>query len=186
MMFHGLAVVSADFFLAQHKNHLASEWASAEDFRHLQKVLDKAHGCVMGRVTHDLHPNIKGRRRIVLTRSITAECITNHHTLFINPLTHDKTDFLEKIGNHSGGDRLCILGGADIYRFWLENHGYTCFDLTIEHNITFGAGIPLFPCQVGHRTDPRDVLGASGMSCGSVRPMNNHGTALYQFARPLP
>ncbi|QQR69607.1 MAG: dihydrofolate reductase [Alphaproteobacteria bacterium] len=186
MMFHGLAVVSADFFLAQHKNHLASEWASAEDFRHLQEALDKAHGCVMGRVTHDLHPNIKKRRRIVLTRSIAAECITNHHTLFINPLEHDKTDFLEKIGNHSGGDRLCILGGADIYRFWLENHGYTGFDLTIEHNIMFGTGIALFQCREGNATDPRDAFGSCGMSLASTRPLNDRGTVLYRLGQPLP
>ncbi len=184
---HGLAVVSNDGFIARDKTDLPNTWASKEDFAFLQSQLSSGGVCVMGHATHKLFENVRGRQRVVFSRSETAPRLADSKTLFLNPELISLSRLTQLCANHATNKndttpRIFVLGGTLIYDFFLSNIGFDRFDLTRESNVRFGSGLPLFSdVSLEHLAT---TMTRSGMLCQDSVALNTSGLELLSFSRP--
>lgn len=175
----GIAVISADGFIARHSEERTSEWAQAEDYEELQKELSQGGLSVMGKRTHDLYPrpDSSDRRRLVFSKNSSLESCDKN--TYINPselhLKHTLEILLEKSSNHQG--KVYVLGGEAIYDYFLNFIGYDVFKLTIENNCYLEQGIKLFS-----RPYSLDNLNISGKAPVRSKILNDKGTEQFVFS----
>ena len=75
---------SKDGFIAKKQGDNPQLWTSKEDKELLKNNLEKIDWTIMGRVTHELNPNID-RKRIVFTRKVQEPQIINPAQLHLEP-----------------------------------------------------------------------------------------------------
>jgi dihydrofolate reductase len=149
---HGLAVVSSDGSIGRSPDDITFDWSSGADKEHFFASLDRASLCIMGRRTHQLYPNMGKRSRLVISRSVTDGLTdpTDPNAIFCNVDALSPAELLRRIVTIVGSNTekpICILGGAQIYKLFLEHPclGFDSFDLTVETDRTHTGGIPFLP-----------------------------------------
>lgn len=65
--FHGYAIISDDDCIADASCVLPESLMNEADWIYFQAELDLADLCLLGRASHELTPNKKGRRRLVIS-----------------------------------------------------------------------------------------------------------------------
>ncbi len=164
-----IAAVSLDGKIARH-DHEMTDWTSKEDKRVLYRELDRSDAVVVGRKTFEVARKPLSRRNcVVMTRSVRGARQKSPRLTYLNPARVGLLDFFQARGYR----RVCVLGGSEVYTYFLTHGLLDDIYLTIEP-VVFGSGVPLFatPC---HGAPFRLV---------SVRRLNSHGTVILHYRKP--
>ena len=151
----GHAIVSVDGMIAAADGSMPPAMRSDADWQQFQAALDRSALVVLGRLGHARHPN-PGRRRLVLTRSVTAfeaDPVDPNATLW-NPAGLPIGDMLAALDVTRG--TIAITGGTGT--FDLFEPFFDRFVLAEVRALELPDGIPCF--TKGH---PRFVLPGAGL-----------------------
>jgi len=179
--FKGYAIISADGFIADAEGHMPDTLRFDADWSYFQSALDAADITLLGRHTHEAAPNIKGRRRLVVSRGVRAVIQEGPHTWWVNPKDVTPASAVAVV---VGTDAtVAVVGGTGVFRWVLESGDYREFHLTIAHHVRLGTGKPLVD-DVDSVDHVLATLKANGLKTKSRTWMDEtKGLELSLFAR---
>jgi dihydrofolate reductase len=159
------AIVSHDDAFADADGLMPETLTFEADFIAFQAALDQADLCVMGRISHEAHPNVKQRKRLILSSS--AKGLEQRlDGWWWNPETTPWSTVLPIIAKSTAEPRLAIVGGQRVYDLFLPL--CDAFHLTRAAQVSLPEGRKLFKaCEAG--TSAKDVLRDHGFA-----PQHSH------------
>jgi dihydrofolate reductase len=165
----GYAIISADGMLADAAGVMPPSLKIEADQRFFHGSLDRADVVVHGRHSHEGGPNAKQRRRLIVTRRISALAPhpENPKALLWNPAGASFEDAWRALGVASGV--LAVIGGTEVFGIFLDI-GYDAFHLCRAARARLPGGRPVFP-EVPART-PEDLLQAHGLEPGPTQMLD--------------
>ncbi|MEM7045037.1 MAG: hypothetical protein AAF543_19690, partial [Pseudomonadota bacterium] len=140
--FKGYAVVSADGFIADRSGRMPDSLRFEADWAYFQAALDAADLTLLGRHTHEAAPNLKERRRLVVSRGVRAVIQEGPSTWWVNPTEVTPATAVVVVAGTSAD--VAVVGGTGVFGWVLDEGGYQEFHLTIARHVELGAGRPLF------------------------------------------
>lgn len=144
-----IAAQTADGFIARHANELSTRWTSKEDAAFYRQKSTEVGVIVMGRSTYEtFNKPLPNRVNIVLTRTLPngidqvadASNLEKGQTYFTSL---SPQNLIEKLTQH-GFNQLAVSGGASVYQQFVASGVVSEMWITVEENVRFGEGIPLF------------------------------------------
>ena len=164
-----VAAVSLDGKIAKHSKHF-SDWTSKEDKVFLRKLLDRADLIIIGRKTYELAKQRLAKRKcLVFTRHLRGIRHASPNLTFFNPESCSLSNYLANLSLK----KVIILGGREVYTYFLENLWLDEIYLTIEP-IIFGQGLDIF--KASKSLESRFVL-------KSVEKLNSIGSLLLHYVK---
>ena len=165
----GYVIVSADGMIADAKGEMPDSIRNAADQSYFQDALDRTAAVVHGRHSHEGGPRAARRKRLVLTRQITAIAPDPAHpnALLWNPLGASLDQALAQLGVADG--TIAIIGGAEVFSLFLPR--YDAFHLSRAANVKIPGGLAVFT-EVGPNATPEDVLAQRGLQPGPRRDLD--------------
>ena len=134
-----LVAISIDGKIAAHSRQFTS-WTSKEDKDFLHKHLDKSDVVVVGSNTYETAKKPLSKRNcLVLTRKVLKATRKREGLVFFNPTKESVDGYLRKMGYK----RVAVLGGQQIYTYFLEKNLLDEIYLTVEP-VIFGRGLSMF------------------------------------------
>ena len=168
IVFIAAAAMTLDGKIARYSGH-ASNWTSKEDKKHLHKIEDSCDVMVVGRKSYELAQKPLSQRNVVVfTRSVEATRQESARLLFLNPQNVDFVKFA--VGKNYS--RVCVLGGPEIYSYFLDHNLLDDLYITIEP-LVFGEGLGLFNKPVETKN----------FKLKSVEKLNKGGTLLLHYVK---
>ncbi|MGI9434571.1 MAG: hypothetical protein ACR2Q4_07060 [Geminicoccaceae bacterium] len=140
--FTGYAIVSAEGFIADGDGVMPDSLRFDADWAYFQAALDEADVALMGRHTHEAAPNIKRRRRVVVSRSVRGLIQENTHTWWANPdqiISEAVFSALPAPNRH-----VAVVGGTRVFDWVRSGPGFSAFHLSVARNVRLGGGRPVF------------------------------------------
>jgi dihydrofolate reductase len=177
----GYAIVSADDMIADGNGVMPDNLHNNADQRFLQAELDRATVVVHGRHSYEGGPRGAARKRIIVTRRITATApdATYPNALLWNPAGAPLEAALTALGATDGS--VAVIGGTDVFGLFLPL--YTAFYLTRAARARIPGGRPVFP-QVGANATAETVLAREGLRAMERRDIDPAaGITLTTWAR---
>lgn len=164
-----VAAVSIDGKIARDAKHFP-DWTSPEDKKHLHDIEDRSDVMIVGRTTFETaRKPLSKRNCIVFTRSVEKAEKKNSLCTFLNPGAVDMIAFCEE----HGYTKICLLGGAQTYNYFLERDLIDEIYLTIEP-VILGEGLNLF----SQAQEP-----AKQFTLVSTEKLNSTGTILLHYKK---
>jgi dihydrofolate reductase len=159
----GYAIVSSDGMLADSAGHMPDALKIEADQHFFAAGLDSAAAVVQGRHSGEGQANSPRRRRLILTRKISAieQDPDNPLARLWNPAGASFAAACRTLGVDAG--TVAIIGGTEVFGLFLDV-GYDAFNLSRANRVRLPGGRPVFP-QVPART-PEDVLASHGLEPG--------------------
>jgi dihydrofolate reductase len=135
-----IAAETKDGFIARTDSQNSMNWTSEEDKKFFIQKTKEAGVVIMGRKTFETFGRpLKDRRNIVMSRQDIK--IEGAETTSESP--EDLLSRLEK----EGVQEVAILGGAEIYKMFIEK-GLVNQILLTQENIEFGEGVPFLTSEL--------------------------------------
>ncbi len=160
--------MTIDGKIARYSGH-ASNWTSKEDKRHLHKIEDSCDVMVVGRKSYKLAQKPLSKRNVVVfTRSVETTQKESERLVLLNP---QNVDFV-KFAAEKNYSRACVLGGPEIYSYFLEHNLLDELYITVEP-LVFGEGLGLFNRPVETKN----------FKLKSVKKLNKCGTLLQHYVK---
>jgi dihydrofolate reductase len=158
----GYAIVSENGMLANAAGVMPDSLKFEADQAFFERGLDDVDVVVHGRHSQEQQRNSDLRRRLILTRSVSAIASDpgNDNALFWNPARATLEQALEVLGAPNG--RIAVIGGTEVFGVFLDR--YDVFFLSRAPGVHLPGGRPVFP-EVPART-PEDVLARHGLQPG--------------------
>ncbi len=158
--FHGHAIVSANECIADADGRMPAALRNAADWARFQSALDRAAVVVLGRLSHELTPNPKGRTRLVMTlRGPALE--RRAGAIWWNP---QRTPLAAALAEAGAGGVAAIVGGRAVFDHFLSV-GFDEFHLARAGRLEIAGGVPLFSGIAAGR-NVADVLSDAGLVSG--------------------
>ena len=146
-----LAAVTLDGKIARSVRG-GSSWTSREDKNFLHRELDKCDLIIVGRKTYELAKKPLSKRKcLVMTRKVKG--------------------WEKKVKSLTGC--ICILGGSEIYSYFLKHNLLDEIYLTVEP-LVFGTGVPLFDIPLNVPQTFKLV---------SIKRLNRTGTIVLRYKK---
>jgi len=164
----GYVIVSADGMLANADRVMPDELKFEGDKRFFSAALDRADLIVHGRHSHEQQPNSPQRKRIILTRTVTALAPDPSHpkaTLW-NPRGASFEAACDAAGVRSG--TVAIIGGPDVFGMFMDR--YDTFWLSLAPHVRLPGGEGCFPGVPEH--SPQEILAAHGLKAGEAEMLD--------------
>jgi hypothetical protein len=163
----GYAIVSADDRIADADGRFPEALRNDADWAHFQAGLDAAALTLLGRRSHEASPNVKGRRRLVMSRS-SAGLEERADGWWWNP---EVVTLGEALGSLlPDGGSVAVPGGRDVFDL-VGAAGFSAFHLARATRVTLPGGRGLFAaCESG--TPAETVLAAGGLRAGPTRVLD--------------
>jgi len=180
----GFAIVSSDGMLADRAGHMPDALKIEADQRFFATSLDRVEAVVHGRHSDEGQPNSARRRRLILTRRVSAiePDPANPMARLWNPAGVSFSAACAALGVARG--TVAIIGGTDVFGHFLDI-GYDAFHLSRANKVRLPGGRPVFP-QVPAQT-PEDVLTSHGLHPGERRTLDAQADAtLATWTRSAP
>jgi dihydrofolate reductase len=177
----GYAIISADGMIADGNGTMPDTIRNDADQSFLQSELDRAALVVHGRHSHEGGPRAANRKRLVLTRQVTAMAPdpSHPHALLWNPAGATLAAAIAQLGAAQG--TIAVIGGTDVFGLFLPL--FDAFHLTLAAHAKIPGGRAVFP-QVGKNASPEDVLAAHGLRPGPRRNIDSaSGVTLTTWER---
>src|SRR5262249_35915628 len=161
----GFAIVSFDGMLADRDGHMPDALKIDADQHFFAPSLDRVAAVVHGRHSHEGQANSPRRRRLILTRRISAiEPDPNNPLARLwNPAGASFSAACAALGVEEG--TVAIIGSTEVFGLFLDS--YDAFHLSRANKVRLPGGRPVFP-QVPDQT-PEDVLASHGLQPGERR-----------------
>lgn len=175
----GHALVSADERIAGADGLMPPELYNDADWSRFQAALDAAALVVVGRVSHERTPNVKGRRRLVV--SAGADGIERRDDgLWWNPQALPLSDMLAVAAPQGG--TIAVAGGRWVFDLFLQL-GFDGFDLARSAHVRLAGGVPVFSgVDEGHAA--AEILTFAGLSLAGVDELDREaGVTLDRWVR---
>jgi dihydrofolate reductase len=164
---HGYAIVSDDDRIADHEGRTPDALRNAADWAYFQAELDRASLTVLGRLGHEANPNLRRRRRLVLT-SKAKRLERQQHVWWWNPERLAWRYAAETLLPQGG--RVAVPGGRRVFDLFLDI-GYDAFHLSRAKGVSLPGGTALFAeCAAGRSAD--DVLASRGLAAAEERVLD--------------
>ncbi|MGL4325499.1 MAG: hypothetical protein ACRCTD_15795 [Beijerinckiaceae bacterium] len=161
------AIVSANDCIADAKGQFPPALMNDADWVYFQNELDHCDYVVVGRASHDATPNVKKRRRIVMSLSVRG-LEQRDDGLFWNPAHMDWLRVCEKLLPRGG--RVGVPGGQAAFNFFLRA-GLSSFHLSRAQRVMLVGGRGVFAgVEQGQRAE--DILADAGLRAGDRRVMD--------------
>jgi len=175
---HGHAIMSADGCIADAEGRMPAALRNPADWQRFQAALDAAALVVLGRASHELTPNPKGRRRLVLSTTV-AGLEPRADALWWNPATVPPGEALAAAGT---GGIAAIVGGRRVFD-WFLAAGYDRFDLASASRVRLPGGTLLFSAMAdGWSADA--LLAGAGLAAGPPEALDAEaGVSLKAWRR---
>src|ERR1700687_4571977 len=167
----GYAIVSEDGMLANAAGIMPDPLKFAADRRFFEVGLDGVDVVVDERRSHEQQPHSYLRRRLILTRQVSAVAAdpSNEKALFWNPAGASFEQALAVLGTPEGS--VGVIGGTDVFGMFLDH--YDVFHLSRAPDVRLPGGRPVFP-GVPTRT-PEEVLASHGLDRGQRHVLDPEG-----------
>jgi dihydrofolate reductase len=178
----GYVIVSADGMLADAGHAMPEQLKFEGDKQFFTAALDRADLIVHGRRSYEDQPNSPLRRRIILTRSISAVALdpSNPRAILWNPAGAAFEAASEYAGVASGA--VAIIGGPDVFGMFMDR--YDTFWLSQAPRVRLPGGEPCFPGVPRH--SPQQVLAAHGLKAGDGQILDaDEGVSVTPWRRPI-
>lgn len=160
----GFAIVSADDRIADASGAIPKGLRNRADWIYFQTWLDKSAVTLLGRRSHDVAPNPKGRLRLILSRSLDG-LERRPDGWWWNPAGMALDEALSRIAPQGG--LIAVPGGQDVFDL-IGPGGFDAFHLARAHACALPDGRGLFAaCETGTTAD--SLLAAGGMAAGPVQ-----------------
>jgi dihydrofolate reductase len=165
----GYAIVSADGMIADAKGEMPPSIHNDADQRFFQDALDRVAVVIHGRHSHEGGPRAGRRKRLILSRQITATAPDPSHpnSMLWNPVGATLDEALAQLGIGDGA--IAVIGGTEVFSSFLPL--YAAFHLSRATNARIPGGLPVFN-EVGRNATPDDVLARHGLRPGPRRDLD--------------
>ena len=178
----GYAIVSEDGMLANAAGTMPDSLKFGADQAFFEKGLDNVDVVVHGRNSHEHQRRSDLRRRLILTRKVSAIAAdpSNKKALFWNPAGASLEQAIAVLGIPDGN--IGVVGGTEVFGIFLDR--YDIFYLSRAPGVNLPGGRPVFP-EVPART-PEEVLERHGLECGQRQVLDTEkGVAVVSWRRSL-
>ena len=167
----GYAVVCDNDCIADASGHMPASLKSEAEWSYFQNGLDQADVIVLGRKSHVITPNPKGRARLVLTSSVQQAVWEDALTVLWNPSTAPLSLAIEMFDRPV--QTLAVTGGKLVFDHFLKREGgYACFHLSRMKDVYLKDGIKLFPALDEMGETPEVYLRKIGYEPGEWRTLD--------------
>jgi dihydrofolate reductase len=158
----GYAIVSEDGMLADPAGVMPDSLKFEADQAFFERSLDNVDVVVHGRHSHEHQRHSDLRRRLILTRRVSAIAPdpSNKKALFWNPAGAKLEQAMAVLGVPDGS--IGVIGGTEVFGIFLER--YDVFYLSRAPAVRLPGGRPVFP-GVPAQT-PEEVLAHHGLEGG--------------------
>ncbi|MGG7564741.1 hypothetical protein ACQ5SO_01090 [Rhodovulum sp. DZ06] len=174
---HGYAIVCEDGCIADASGALPRALMNDADWAYFQAELDRADITILGRTSHEATPNLKRRRRVVMTRAAAGLDQAEELVLFWNPEIVPIDAMLMRLLPEGG--RVAIPGGSAPFGLFLPR--FDGFHLSRKAGIRLSGGTQLFPTAA---PTPEAALSLAGMTPGEVQDIDpEDGVTLTVWTR---
>ncbi|MGD0562397.1 MAG: hypothetical protein ABSA66_04850 [Roseiarcus sp.] len=164
---HGYAILSRDDRIAGPDGRTPPSLRNEADWDIFQRELDRADLVALGRLGHEANPNVRGRRRLVLSRS-SSGLERRGDEYWWNPAKTSWRDASAAL--LPGGGRVAVPGGRDVFDLFL-GVGYEAFHLTRAHRVSLGGGRAAFAaCDRGFSA--QTLLTRAGLRPGAAETID--------------
>ena len=159
--FVGYAIVSADGFIADCEGRMPEALRLDADWAYFQAALDAADITLLGRRTHEAAPNVKKRRRLVVSSRVRTVVQEDALTSWVNP--EDVAPASAVAGIVGSDAKVAVVGGTGVFDWVLGDGSYDAFHLSLARDVLLGEGRPLFD-GIGDVEDALSKLEVDGLS----------------------
>jgi hypothetical protein len=167
---HGYAIVSDDDRIADAEGRMPEALRSEADWAYFQAELDRSAATVLGRLGHEVHPNPRGRLRIVVSSSV-GDLERRSDGWWWNPQGLAWEEAARTILPEGG--RVAVPGGRRVFDLFL-GIGYTAFHLTRAEGVRIPRGTALFSkCEGGASAET--ILADKGLRPGQRQVLDPTG-----------
>ncbi len=164
---HGYAIVTDDDRIAGADGATPAALRNEADWLNFQHELDRADLVVIGRRGHQANPNVKGRRRLVVSDA-AAGLEARDGEIWWRPAALPWPEAAAALLPHGG--RVAVPGGQGVFDLFLAI-GYDAFHLTRANGATAPGGRALFSaCDQGLSAEV--VLARAGLAAGERRVLD--------------
>lgn len=178
--FEGYVIVSADGMLADARHVMPDSLKFEGDKAFFQAGLDRADLIVHGRHSHEQQANSAKRKRLILTRKVTALTIDPElpNASLWNPRHASFEEACDFAGVSSG--TVAVIGGPVVFDLFMDR--YDTFWLSEAPHVRLPGGEGCF-VGVPERT-PHEVLAAHGLKAGEAQLLDPaHGVTVTPWRR---
>ena len=165
-----LAAQSRDGFIAKDATHRSETWVSPEDKKHFQAQLQTFDWLVAGRNTASQYVDAMTPYNCLVLTTRPDEHLAEHFG-HIDPTVTDPVEYLTQ----HGAERVAVLGGTNVYSYFLEHNLLDEVWLTIEPT-DFRKGLPAFN---------KPYLLEEHLTLKSREILNDAGTELLYYKKDL-
>lgn len=167
----GYGVVCENDCIADADGEMPSALKTEAEWSFFQAGLDVSDVIVLGRKSHEITPNPKARRRLVLTSGVDKPVWEDARTVFWNPVG---AGLDVALGMFEGDmKRLAITGGKRVFDYFLDHAGgYTAFHLSRIQDVYLHGGTKVFSALEGGGATPESLLGGHGYVPGAWRELD--------------
>ncbi len=165
----GYVIVSSDGMIADAAGEMPATLHNDADQKFLQDGLDRAAVVIHGQHSHEGGPRADRRKRLVLTRHVTALAPDAEHpnSLLWNPAVVTLEKAIEALDARDG--TIAVIGGTEVFSRFLPL--YDTFHLSRASRATIPGGRPVF-AEVGPGATAEDVLARHGLKPGLRRDLD--------------
>ncbi len=154
----GHAIVSADDRIADSEGRMPAALHNEADWALFQAALDRASITLIGRASHDVTPNRKKRRRLIVSGSASG-LEDRADGLWLNPAEMPLADALG-LALPDGGE-VAVVGGQGVFEL-VGAGGFAAFHLARARRVRLAGGRGLFAaCERG--VPAAAILAAGGL-----------------------
>ena len=161
---HGYAIVSDDDRIAGAGGATPPSLRNDADWAYFQRELDRANLVALGRLGHEANPNVKGRRRLVLS-SHASGLEQRGDAWWWSPAQAPWREAAATLLPNGG--RVAVPGGQSVFDLFREI-GYSAFHLSRAHGVRLGGGRALF-AACDHGLSAEAVLRNAGLRPGAPK-----------------
>jgi len=161
---HGYAIVTDDDRIAGPDGETPIALRNEADWLNFQRELDRADLVVLGRRGHQANPNVKGRRRLVISNS-AAGLEAREGEIWWRPAAVSWPDVAAALLPKGG--RVAVPGGQGVFDLFLAI-GYDAFHLTRGLGVIAPGGRALFSA-CDRRASAETVLTEAGLQPRETR-----------------
>ena len=156
---HGHAIVSDDDCIAGPDGLTPPSMRNGADWEYFQAALDAAAFTVLGRKGHEANPNMKARRRVIVS-SASRGLEERGDGYWWNPALTPFADAAKLLAPQGGV--AAVPGGRDVFGMFLRI-GFDAFHLVRAEGVRVAGGRKLFPgCGEGRSAE--SLLAEGGLA----------------------
>ena len=161
----GYAVISEDNYIADAAGHMPQALKNQAEWDFFQNQLNQYDVIILGRKSHVLTPNRKGRKRLILTSSISHVHSEGKDTIYWNP---ESISFADLASNYYPAMKsFAVTGGQAVFDYFLNaKQGYDAFYLSRLRNVHLIEGRAIFSVCQNSSKIPEEIFDEAGYQGG--------------------